>query len=101
MSCTSHTMFTIVATAFCMLLLMGLVSNSLYFAMRIRLMRMDSARDRIEWLSLRGSDTVLETYEALFPQSVLPRFCRLTFWMFILCGAFGLCAVVLLKTSRR
>lgn len=90
-----------VAVAFCALVVMGLVSNSLYFVMRFRLMRMDSARDRIEWLSLRSSDTVLETYESLFPQSVLPRFCRLTFWTFILCGAVGLCAIALLKASGR
>jgi hypothetical protein len=90
-----------VAIAFCVLLLMGLVSNSLYSAMRIRLIRMDSARDRIEWLSLRSSDAVLETYETLFPKSLLPPFCRLTFWTFILCGAVGLCAVVLLKTLGR
>jgi hypothetical protein len=64
-------------------------------------MRLDSTRDRIEWLSFRGGDDVLNTYEDLFPQSVLPRLCRLVFWTVIAIGAVGLCATVILKLSGR
>jgi hypothetical protein len=91
-------MFAVVFAAF---VVIALLSGSFYFAMRIRLMRMDSARDRIEWLSLRSSDDVLKTYEALFPRSVLPRFCRLAFWTVIVCATVGLCATVMLKASGR
>jgi hypothetical protein len=65
--------------------------------MRIRLMRMDSARDRIEWLSFHSGDDVLDTYAALFPHSVLPRYCRFVFWIGIVSAAIVLCAVTMLK----
>jgi hypothetical protein len=71
------------AIAFSALAVIALIANVFYFVMRIRLVRLDTARDRIEWLTIRGSDDVLETYEALFPTSVLPRFCRFAFWAFI------------------
>jgi hypothetical protein len=34
-------------------------------------------------------DDVLNTYEALFPRSVLPRFCRFVFWAAIVVAAVG------------
>ena len=89
-------MFTI---AFSAVVILALVSIVVHWTMRIRLMRLDSARDRIEWLSFHGGDDVLNTYEALFPRSVLPRFCRLVFWTAIVIAAVGLCAVVILKVS--
>jgi hypothetical protein len=67
----------------------------------IRLMRLDSTRDRIEWLSFRGGDDVLNTYEALFPRSMMPRFCRFVFWTTIAIASVGLCAIVILKASGR
>ena len=90
-----------VAVAFSAMVILALVSSAFYFGMRIRLMRADSARDRIEWLSFRSGDDVLKTYAALFPRSVLPRFCRFVFWTLIAFAAVGLCAVVVLKTSGR
>ena len=89
--------FRMVAAAFSVLVMMALVTGVFYLVMRIRLMRMDSARDRIEWLTLRGGDEVLNTYEALFPRSVLPRFCRLAFWALISCDAVSLCTILVLK----
>jgi hypothetical protein len=89
--------FRMFAAAFSILVMMVLVTGAFYLVMRIRLMRMDSARDRIEWLSLRGGDEVLDTYEALFPRSVLPRFCRFVFWAFITVVAVGLCTILILK----
>jgi hypothetical protein len=94
-------MFAVVYGVFSAMVILALVSGAFYFAMRIRLMRVDSARDRIEWLSFRSSDDVLDTYEALFPQSVLPRFCRFVFWMVIVIGAAGLCGTVTLKLLGR
>jgi len=61
-----------VAIAFFAMVIFALVSIVVHWTMRIRLMRLDSTKDRIEWLSFRGGDDVLNTYEALFPQSVLP-----------------------------
>ena len=90
-----------VAVAFSALVIVALVSGAFYLVMRIRLMRMDSARDRIEWLSLRSSDDVLDTYAALFPRSPLPRFCRFVFWMVIIIGAIGLCGTLALKFLGR
>lgn len=90
-----------VAVAFSTMVVFALVSGAFYFVMRIRLMRVDSARDRIEWLSFRSSDDVLDTYVALFPRSVLPRFCRFVFWMVIVLGAVTLCVAITLKMLGR
>ena len=94
-------MFTVVFAVFSAMVIFALVSGAFYLAMRIRLMRADTARDRIEWLSLRGGDDVLDTYESLFPRSVLPRFCRFVFWTGIVIGAVGLCGTVALKLLGR
>lgn len=80
---------------FAVLVVIGLLSTAFHTAMRIRLMRMDAARDRIEWLSFRGSTEVMDTYQALFPRSVLPRFCRFAFWTLIIFAAVALCAIML------
>jgi hypothetical protein len=89
------------AIAFSAMAILALVSIVVHWTMRIRLMRLDSTKDRIEWLSFHGADDVLNTYEALFPRSVPPRFCRLVFWTAIVIAAVGLCAIVILKVSGR
>jgi hypothetical protein len=87
-----------VAVAFVALVILALVNIAFWGAMRIRLMRMDSpAKDRIEWLSFRSGDDVLDTYAALFPRSVLPRYCRVAFWTVIVSAAIVLCAMTMLK----
>lgn len=88
-----------VAIAFSTMVILALVSILAHWTMRIRLMRLDSTRDRIEWLSFRGD--VLNTYEALFPRSVLPRFCRFVFWTAIVVAGVGLCRILILKVSGR
>jgi hypothetical protein len=90
-----------IAVAFSAMVILALVSSAIYFVIRIRLMRADSARNRIEWLSFRSSDDVLAAYETLFPSSMLPRFCRFVFWTLIAFAAIGLCAILVLKTSGR
>jgi hypothetical protein len=90
-----------IAVVFSAVVILALVSSGSYWVMRIRLMRADSARNRIEWLSFRSGDDVLNTYAALFPRSVLPRFCRLVFWTLITITAVGVCAILILKTSSR
>jgi len=94
-------MFAAVFVVFLTMVILALVSGAFYFAMRIRLMKVDSSRDRIEWLSFRSSDAVLDTYAALFPGSVLPRFCRFVFWMVIGICAVGLCGAIALKLLGR
>lgn len=89
-------MFAVVLAVFSAMVILALVSGASYFAMRIRLMRVDSATDRIESLSLHSAD-VLDTYEALFPRSVLPRFCRFVFWTVFVIGAVGVCFIITLK----
>jgi hypothetical protein len=84
----------IVAVVLAAIVMLALLSSGVYWAMRVRLMKLDSARDRIEWLSFRSSDEVLSTYQAMFPQSLLPRFCRFIFWTVIICAAVGLCAIL-------
>lgn len=93
--------FAIVFAAFSVMVVLALVSAAFYLTMRIRLMSVDSARDRIEWLSLSSGDDVLDTYEALFPRSVLPRFCRFVFWMVIVIGVVGLGAAITRKLLGR
>jgi len=80
---------------FSVLAIIALLSMAFHITMRIRLLKMDAARDRIEWLSFRSSAEVMDTYQALFPRSVLPRFCRFAFWTFIFCAAVMLCAIIL------
>ena len=63
--------------------------------------RVDTARDRIGWLSFHSSDDVLAAYATLFPRSLLPRFCRFVFWMVIVIGAIGLCATITLRVLVR
>lgn len=87
-----------IAIAFLAFVLLALVNIGFWWVMRIRLMRIDSARDRIEWLSFRSGDDVLDNYAALFPRSLLPRYCRVMFWMAIAFGAVALCAISILKT---
>jgi hypothetical protein len=90
-----------VAIAFDAMVILGLLSMVAHWTMRVRLMRLDSSRDRIGWLSLRGGDDVLNTYESLFPRSVLPRFCRFVFWTAIVIAAGALCTIVILQASGR
>ena len=90
-----------VAIAFSAAVILALVSIVAHWTMRIRLLRLDSTRDRIEWLSFRSGDDVLNTYEELFPRSMMPRFCRFVFWTAIAIGAVALCAIVILKASGR
>jgi hypothetical protein len=86
-----------VGIAFSALVLMALVSIVFNFATRIRLMKHDTARDKLAWLS-RGSSEVWDTYEALFPGSYVPRFQRFAFWTVIICAALLLVSAVLLKS---
>lgn len=99
--CSASVRIHMFAIAFSAMVILALVSIVVHWTMRIRLMRLDSTKDRIEWLSFHRGDDVLNTYEALFPRSVLPRFCRLVFWAAIVIAAVGLCAVVVLKVSGR
>ena len=86
-----------IAVAFSTMAILALVSILAHWMMRIRLMRLDSSKDRIEWLSFRTGDDVLNTYQALFPESVLPRFYRLLFWAVIIVAAVLLFASLILK----
>ena len=86
-----------VAVAFLALVILALVNIAFWWVMRIRLMSVNSARGRIEWLSFRSGDDVLDTYAALFPHSVLPRYCRFVFWTVIVSAAIVLCAMTMLK----
>jgi len=85
-----------VAVAFSALVVVALFSIAFHWVMRIRLMRRDSAGDKLAWLS-RGSSEVYDTYEALFPASWLPRFSRFAFWAMLVVAAIVL-GVVLLKS---
>jgi hypothetical protein len=84
-----------VVAAFLAIVIMALVNIAFWWAMRIRLMRLDSARDRIAWLSFRIGDDVLDTYAALFPHSVLPRYCRVAFWTGVVSAAILVCAMTM------
>jgi hypothetical protein len=90
-----------VPVAFSVIVILALLSGAFYFVMRIRLMRADSARDKIEWLSFRSSDDVLDTYGALFPASLLPRFCRFVFWMTVVFAAVALCGIIAVRLLGR
>lgn len=76
-------------------IVVALLCTVFHTAMRIRLMRVDRARDRVEWLSFRSSTQVMDAYQSLFPRSVLPRFCRFAFWGLIFSAALLLCVIIL------
>jgi Na+/H+ antiporter NhaC len=86
-----------VGVVFLALVILALVNIVFWWVMRIRLMRKDSARHRIEWLSFHSGDDVLDTYAALFPHSVLPGYCRFAFWTVLVSAAIVLCAMTMLK----
>jgi hypothetical protein len=50
------------------------------FAMRARLT--GRSPDKLGWWR-RGGDEVAATYELLFPNSLLPRYRRIFFWIFL------------------
>jgi hypothetical protein len=76
------------AAVFFALPIVAVVNLAFWLVMRIRLMRVDSARD---------SDDVLGAYAALFPNSVLPRCVRFASWTLIVCATMILCATMMLK----
>lgn len=86
-----------VGVAFSVLVLMALLGIVFNIVIRIRLMKHDTARDRLAWLS-RGSSEVWDTYEALFPGSFMPRYLRFLFRALIVCAALALISAVLLKS---
>ena len=86
-----------VAVAFSAMVLLAIASIVMHWVMRIQLLRLNSARDRIEWLSFRSGDDVSSTYEAMFPRSVLPRFCRFAFWTALVVAAIGMSAILILR----
>jgi hypothetical protein len=63
--------------------------------MRVRLTRR-ATYNRIAWWR-RGGDEVADTYEQLFPGSLLPRYRRNLFWI-VLALAVPLFLIVLLKS---
>lgn len=78
----------VVVALFLALPILAGVNLAFYWAMLIRLMRMDSARNR---------NDVLRTYAALFPNSVLPRYCRFASWTLLVCATIILSATMMLK----
>ena len=91
----------VIAIAFSAMMILVLVSIVVHWFMRIRVMRLDSANHRIEWLSFRSGDDVVQTYAALFPRSLLPRVCLFVCRTAIIIAAVGLCAIAILKASGR
>jgi len=85
------------AIAFSTLVLMALLGIAYNIAIRIRLMKHDTARDRVAWLS-RGSAEVWDAYEALFPGSFIPRYLRFVFWTVIVGAALVLVGSILMKS---
>jgi len=77
-----------VAVVFLALPILAAVNLAFWLVMRIRLMRIDSARDSYD---------VLGMHAALFPNSVLPRCFRFASWTLIVRAAIILCATMMLK----
>jgi hypothetical protein len=78
------------------LIIFSVCSLPLFIIMRVRLMRADSARDRLSWLH-RGGSEVLNVYEVLYPGSHLPKICRAAFWTIVAAAALLLGAVLVTK----
>lgn len=81
------------AILFSLLVVIALLSICGEIAMRVRLTRSDTARDKLAWWRW-GGDEVAAIYEELYPHSRLPIFRRFAFWLFIAGSAVLLLAVL-------
>ena len=68
-----------------LLVIAGLLGSCGEIAMRVRLTK--RASDKMAWWR-RGGNEVADTYEQLFPDSVLPRYRRLFFWTVLVLAGF-------------
>ncbi len=85
-----------VAIGFFTLVAMAILGIAFNIIVRVRLMKRDTARDRIAWLS-RGSAEAWDTYDALFPGSLMTRFLRAMFWVVIAFAAVLLAVGLLMR----
>ncbi len=87
-----------VGICFSVLVIMGLANICGEIVMRISLTKREPARNKLAWWRY-GGDEVVETYEQLFPRSLLPLLRRVTFWSFV---AFsGVVLLVMLMSKSR
>jgi hypothetical protein len=69
---------------FSILVVVALLSILGGFVMRVRLTKRAS-HDKIAW-GRRGGDEVAASYAEVFPDSRLPFFMRLVFWLLVTCA---------------
>ncbi len=79
---------------FSLLVLMALVSICGEILMRLRLSQREATGEKLTWWR-RGGDAASAAYEELFPNSRIPLFRRLVFWLVAACAASILAAVLL------
>ena len=72
-----------VETGFYALALLAIIAILFDTGIRIRLIKHDTARDKLAWLH-RNSTEVYDTYQALFPHSYIPRALRFFFWTVVI-----------------
>lgn len=86
------------AVFFSIIVIAALLSILSEIVMRVRITRMEAARDRLTWWR-RGGDEVAATYGELFPRSPLPFFRRVVFWLIVACAGALLVSIGLLKSN--
>jgi hypothetical protein len=70
---------------FSILVIMAILSLGGEMAMRVRLTRRESSRDKFIWWRT-GGDAVNAAYEEIFPGTRLPILRRFAFWLVIACA---------------
>jgi hypothetical protein len=83
-------MFAILFSFFVVIALLSILGE---IAMRVRLTRSDTSRDKLAWWRW-GGDEVTAIYEELYPDSRLPIVRPFAFWLFIACSAVLLLVVL-------
>ena len=83
---------------FAFLIIAILVGTCADIAMRVELSKQEEPGEKLSWWSYRGGDQVPQTYKQLYPESSLPLFRDIPFYLVIACAAAAL-IVALLKSK--
>lgn len=67
---------------FSVLVLIAIVNVGVEIVMRVRLTRLEIRTEKLLWWR-RGGDDVAEAYQELFPETRLPFFRKLAFWLVV------------------
>jgi hypothetical protein len=83
--------FPVALSVIALLVITSFYSN---LTMRVRLSLRDQSKNSLGWW-IRGHSEVTDTYQSLYPRSLLPRLSNYAFWTFVAVAALLFVFVVL------